>query len=377
MSPEQARGEKVDARTDLWSLGITLYEMLAGQRPFSSGSVAETYVAILGQSPMPLATLRPDVPAELEKLILWLLTKEREQRYSSAAELAVALKRLSHRLEMKAALDDRSESPTLAIKAQPTTDQAARHDPQTIAAPVATAHTVALEQPAKPAKPASFLRPAIAAVLFVALAGFGAWWWLKPREAVPVLQSSATGTQPKNPMAERRFTYSLTVQKMRDGAAEGPPFPSSGRDFYGNGWKFRFNFSSPQAGYLYLINEGPHEKGAITYNLLFPRVAQRNGSAQLQANETFQTDPSYDFDKNTGTEKFWVIWAAQPLDKLEEIKDTLFRRQTYMISEPQQRDFVRARLQVNGKFEEDRPKLETHVTGQGDVLIYLAELYHH
>ena len=87
MSPEQARGEQVDARSDLFSLGVVVYEMVAGRRPFDGPSVADTVTAILTSEPMPLTGLRPGVPEELQRIVSKLLRKRRDERYQSAADL--------------------------------------------------------------------------------------------------------------------------------------------------------------------------------------------------------------------------------------------------------------------------------------------------
>lgn len=87
MSPEQARGEKLDARTDLFSLGLVLFEMATGERAFRGDTGPELHAAILNQTPAPARKLNPRVPAKLEQIIRKSLEKDREQRYQSAAEL--------------------------------------------------------------------------------------------------------------------------------------------------------------------------------------------------------------------------------------------------------------------------------------------------
>lgn len=103
MSPEQARGEELDARTDLFSFGAVLYEMATTKQAFTGSTPALIFDAILNQTPAPVSSLKPQFPAEWDRVVNRLLEKDRELRYQSASDLRVDLKRIRRDSSGKAA----------------------------------------------------------------------------------------------------------------------------------------------------------------------------------------------------------------------------------------------------------------------------------
>ncbi|MGI8812236.1 MAG: protein kinase domain-containing protein [Pyrinomonadaceae bacterium] len=105
MSPEQARGKNIDARSDIFSFGIVLYEMLTGSVPFTGESMADVISAILNSDPQPLANSAPHLPKELQRIVNKTLKKKRDQRYQTTRDLLTDLKDLRDEMLLEAKLE--------------------------------------------------------------------------------------------------------------------------------------------------------------------------------------------------------------------------------------------------------------------------------
>jgi serine/threonine protein kinase/tetratricopeptide (TPR) repeat protein len=120
MAPEQIRNQTIDARTDLWGLGVLLYNMAAGRKPFAGDNIGDLIASILRSEPPALSELNPECPAELERIVAKALQKDRRLRYQHATDLAADLKSLTRRLAFEAELErsatgDSAEAHTKAM----------------------------------------------------------------------------------------------------------------------------------------------------------------------------------------------------------------------------------------------------------------------
>ena len=104
LSPEQARGATVDPRSDLFSLGVVLFEMLTGRAPFAAATSGETIMKVLGQTPTRPSAIRPHLPTELDAIVMTLLAREPDARYQTAAAVAADIRRVT--AELDARLDE-------------------------------------------------------------------------------------------------------------------------------------------------------------------------------------------------------------------------------------------------------------------------------
>ena len=117
MSPEQARGKPTDARSDVFSFGIVLYEMLTGRVPFAGETMTDVMSSIISSEPQPVTSIAPHLPRELQRIVQKTLKKKRDQRYQSTRDLLVDLKELRDELQIEAKLDK------TAVPSKPETSQ--------------------------------------------------------------------------------------------------------------------------------------------------------------------------------------------------------------------------------------------------------------
>jgi serine/threonine-protein kinase len=242
LSPEQARGAPVDQRSDLYSLGIVLYELLTGTVPFSGDTPVEIAMKHLSQTPEPPSAKRPGLPRELDYVVMRALAKDPDDRYQNADEMDADLERVARGAAVSA---ETEESATQIMRA-----------PQTIPGPASATAATMIQRPRGPAMPPPPpvyydleepihrrpIWPWIAALLFVAGAAVGGWFlysqisdklaanepipvelYLNMREEAAKAKISADGFDPSVRRQPNRATPAGLVFKQEPTAGDRKP----------------------------------------------------------------------------------------------------------------------------------------------------------
>jgi serine/threonine protein kinase len=421
MSPEQLSGDDLTPASDTFALGVIAYELITGQKPFTP----HTAYQLLDEQRAGVAVapkeLRPELHAPAQAAILRALSFEPAQRQQRTRDFGNEVYRsvTGATAPLSGPLTDPLPRVTPRTRIMETDGIPAADDhyapetsPTTDLDPEAVAHDEYVEEPAfvpslppvvtppphNPTHRLLFVAAGLLLLFSLAAAAVVAYLvWKKMSETPPVVEQNvnarptpratatpAPTTTPQPPAPARlSLEYSLTIQMMRAGKPYREPLESTGRERYENGTTFRMNISSPASGYLYLLSEGPNDKGAIIYSVLYPTPELR-GNARIEGGQRVripgERENPYRFEGGVGTEMMWIVWSEQPVPEMEALKGLMNEEHNWGdVTDPAQietvRDFLSRHQTSKTEAVEDKDKMT--IKSSDDVLIYRSELKHY
>jgi len=365
MAPEQARGLDVDARADIFSVGVITYEMIAGRRPFGGETNLDALISTLEKEPPPLASSAPDAPPELQRIVTKALRKNREERYQTIKDMLIDLNDLREEIAFEAKRE-RSSSPDLDVaKGTATSVQQSVVTNSAEAMPTST-----LRQPGR-------ARAIIGALIVAAIGIVGVKMWFT--------SAPAPSDMPPPAAVDRVLSYWVTVQKYRDGKPYGDPFRLPGEINFEKEYRVRLHVGSRQDGHLYIFNEGPPINGEVPpLNVLFPSPTANNGLSLVSSGETIDIPKQswFRLDQEEGTEKVWLVWSANSIPDLESTKQFANEKDRGEIGSPgldrSVKDFLaQTRSASKPTVEKDDATKETRIKANGDKVVHVLALEHH
>jgi len=352
LSPEQARGGPIDERTDIWSTGVMMYEMVAGVLPFSGVTSSHTIVQILEKDPAPLSKLG-NAPPELERIVEKAIAKSPDERYQTAKDMLIDLRSLKKRMDLELEIQ-RTSSPTTMIPAIRTEEVRRETGKRRVLAVVLIGM----------------------AIVTAAIIGINVWRSWRVRSNGGAV-APATAFAP----GERTLTYWITVQKFRDKKPFQDPFTIPGEMIFEEDYQIRLSFSSPQTGHLYILNEGPASSAAPEFNVVFPSSTANKGSSLIAAQQVTQIPEQswLKFDAQRGTEKLWLVFSEDAVPELESVKEFAGPQTQGLIADPARNKVVQNFLKTHS---ETKPTIEkgerlTTLKSPGKLLVHAIRLEHH
>lgn len=354
IAPEQLAGsfEQTPA-VDIYSFAIVVYEMITGELPFKPQSAVNMFeLQREGVKVLP-SELRPDLPAEAERILLSALEFNAEDRPQNARAFG---KDLANALREKTNADSERTIKDFGLKI-----------------------TDLPKKERKTSKTPIFA--ALFGILILAAAVPLGWMIWKNAEKTPEKQTvsnNPTNTaQNNNPSTavSREIIYFLNVQKMRGDKAFEEPFKSSGQEIFETGYKFAVNLTANADGFVYLFNEGTNEN---EFNILFPTPKRNDGAADFKANQPIETGQNT-FGGTRGTETVWIIWTKEKLNELEDARTDAFANQGTVKDKEKSRllrEFVQKYGTEKLESSKDTANRQTVLKGKGDVIVYKLELEH-
>lgn len=382
IAPEQALSKPISAATDIFALAIIVYEMLTGRRPYVTSSPNQFLAVqeLLRQQQSHAVTkpisYRPNLPEAAQILLLNALSYEAGRRPQNAQIFSDDLSRaLTGEINV-----ERHRAPT-----EQNLSEVKRPIPETLPIPdpaplTGTRDSVTTRETIAENKASSRIALyAGIAVLLLAAVAFAGWRLLSADTT-----RTGTGDPTPAPLApERRLEFSITLRKNPERFPNEAAALAPLNTVFSAGDAIHLNFSSPQAGHLYVINEAPPSGDPSDFVLLFPSPTANNGNSQLAAGQQLRIPERGNgivFDATSGSEGLWLIWAARPVDSLEALKRWANAKDAGEIRDAGQADalkkYLRDKSSPPSSLEQDAPRPQAALKGRSDVLIRLIQLDH-
>jgi len=364
---------KTDARSDIYSLGATVYHLLTGFSLERATATVRAHLIWSGKpDPLPdCRTINSEIPAPFAAIINKCLEIEPENRFQTAAELRAALKNLQF-----AASD--LEKPTKdfepVFQTQPA-PPAINTQPEN--APSASVPTLFRKADLPTQKAKSRLGAYLGLLgLLLILASAGGWLAWRSFGSSPIQTPPAAENKPS--VNSQILSYSLLVQKMRDGVKFQEPFESSGQEIFESGYQFQMRITPPGAGYLYAFAEGLDAQGEKIFTIAFPTPQRNNGSANVAANQNYESGWN-EFSGTAGTENFWIIWSQEKNEIAENARANAFENAGKLTDESLKnklKDFLENESKNKKIVTKDTDKKLSKVDFETNSLAHLIQLEH-
>ncbi|MET0645164.1 MAG: protein kinase [Pyrinomonadaceae bacterium] len=410
MSPEQLDGKELTPASDTFALGVIAYELITGEKPFQPHTAYQLLDEHRKGVGVPPKGLRAALPLPAQDAILRALSFDPADRQPRTRDFGNEVYRsiTGATAPLTGALPDPPPrtTPRTRVMASDGIPSAEVYTPEPPApaddgaearevdgrgdgAYVAPAPQPAVTPPPKRTHTLLFVAAGLLLLFSLgAAAVVGYLVWKRMGENPAVVESNVNATPAPRaatptpnptptPPARLSLEYSLTIQMMRNGKPYKEQIESMGDERYENDTLFHMNVSSPGPGHLYLLNEGPDDKGAITYRMLYPTAGDALVSGGQKARIPAEGD--YVFEGAPGVEKFWIIWSAQPVPEMEALKRLVMDGGN--ITDPAEIETVRAFLSRHqtSKTEavKDHDNNRMTIKSSDEVLVYRSELKHY
>lgn len=333
--------------SDVYSLAVTAYQLLTGKMPFSS-NVTELIQQQASCSFRPPSELRIGVASEIDHLLRSALNPNPVKRPQTAQEFATAFAR---------ALEEIGHRATQVPLVQPL------HIPVT--PPPAVSKPVAARDQNRTKRMSKSIM--VVALLMLLLAGGVVAWIVLAGRKTQTSEKPSVNTKEAVPSENgpiHSFSYWLELTRTNNGKPIDRSIRASGQEVFTNGDYFVVNFSSPENGYLYLVNEGRNYRGATSFYY--------EGKYAIKPN-TRTSSPRLGFDNKDGTEQFWFLFSNLPIDIFDkyEAPGEIPESETDQV-----RKYLAQRVPADLTSTEDISEAQTNVKGSGEAIAYKAQLRH-